>query len=343
LASIKDVAKEAGVSVATVSHVINKTKYVSSELTARVEEAVSKLGYKANMFAKGLKTKKSNIIGLIVHDMNNPLDFELVNGALEAAGKHSYGLLIFNSEGRLEKEKEAIKSLVLQYVDGIILDPIGGKNPEVNRLKCQGIPIIFAERYIKGVKTQSILADMKDGTYQAIKHLIDNGHEHIGFVANSVNINISKDIFDGYLKALTEAGIRFRPDLVKTESPNINGGYKSVVNLMLLDPKPTAIFVSDSLMTLGAVDAFNQLGLKYPDDVAFVGVADLQWPTVVKPSLTVISPPAKQIGINSVETLINIINGVDTYRNAKVYIPVKFVIGESSMGKRERSPQQSSV
>lgn len=343
MVSIKDVAKEAGVSVATVSHVVNKTKYVSDELVSRVEAAIAKLGYNTNVFAKGLKTKKSNIIGLIVHDMNNPLDYALVNGALEAAGRHSYGLLIFNSEGKLEKEKEALKSLALKYVDGIILDPVGGKNPEISKLISQGIPIIFAERYLRGVNTQCILADMKNGTYQAIKHLICNGHKHIGFVANALNANTSKEIFEGYLKALTEAGIPFKPDLVKTESSSLNGGYKSVTNLMLLEPKPTAIFVSDNVMTLGAMDAFNQLGLKYPEDIAFIGVADLQWSAVVKPTLTVVSPPAKQIGVNSVETLIKNINGYSSNKNTREYLPVQFIVRESSMNQKEFPSKEASI
>jgi len=341
--SIKDVAREAGVSVATVSHVVNKTKYVSDELTRRIEKAIVELGYKTNVFAKGLKTKKSNIIGLIVHDMNNPLDYELINGALEAAGRNSYGLLVFNSEGKLEKEKEALKSLALKYVDGVILDPVGNKNPEAHKLISQGIPLIFAERYLRGAHTRCVLADMKNGTYEAVKHLIKNGHRSIGFVANSTNINTSRETFEGYLKALTEFGIPFKPDLLKTEFSCVSGGYKSIVSLMLLDPRPSAVFVSDHLMTLGAMDAFNQLKLKYPEDVAFVGVADLQWSAVVKPALSVVSPPAKEIGIIAVETLIKIISGINTPRNTREYIPVKFVARESSMHLKESLPDRISI
>lgn len=343
MVSIKDVAKEALVSVATVSHVVNKTKYVSDELIQRVEAAITKLGYNTNVFAKGLKTKKSNIIGLIVHNMNNPLDYELINGALEEAAKNSYGLLIFNSEGKLEKEKEALKSLALKYVDGIILDPIGSKNPEIHKLMNQGIPIIFAEGYLKGINAKCILADIKNGTYEAIKHLIGNGHRQIGFVANDSNTNSSKEAFEGYLKALTEAGIQFKPDLVKTEGSSLNGGYKSITTLMLFDPRPSAVFVSDHVMTLGAMDAFNQLNICYPQDVSFVGVSDLQWSAVVKPTLTVVSPPAKQIGKIAVETLIKIISGVNTYKNTREYIPVQFVVRESSMSFKEHIPKKVSI
>lgn len=343
MVSIKDVAKEANVSIATVSNVVNKTKYVSDELVLRVEEAIKKLDYNTNVFAKGLKTKKSNIIGLIVHNMNNPLDYELINGALEAANKNSFGLLVFSSEGKIEKEKEALKSLALKYVDGIILDPIGSKNPEVHKLINQGIPIIFAEGYLKGINIKSILADIKGGTYDAIKHMISNGHTSIGFVANDSNTNSSKEAFAGYQKALTEAGIQLMPNLVKTESSSLNGGYKSICTLMLLDPRPTAIFVSDHVMTLGAMNAFNQLHINYPADVAFAGVSDLQWSAVVKPTLTVVSPPTKQIGQIAVETLIEIISGVNTHNNTREYIPVQFVVRESSMNIKNKIVPQLAI
>lgn len=326
MASIKDVAREAGVSISTVSHVINKTKYVSEEKVKKVNNTILKLGYTPNIFAKGLKTKKSNIISLILHDTLDPLYISLINGVTKIAEQNSYGVMLFNSENNVKKEEESLKHSISKSVDGIILDPVGVKNCYIKKIIDKEIPIVFAERLLREIKAPSVLANIEEGTYKAIQYLINNDHKNIGFITDSSNINTSKDSFAGYKKALADNNISLKSEYIKTGVSSHTGGYKSVISLMLLSKKPSAIFISDKLMTIGGIDALNHLNIKQPNEIELIGISNDELSTIINPTLSILSLPTQLIGIKSTELLIELIEGRNGNDLQTKYLPTELII-----------------
>jgi len=327
MVSMKDVSIKAGVSIATVSNVINKTKYVSEEKVQLVQHAIKKLGYVPNAFAKGLKTKRSGVISLILHDTFNPQYMSLVNSVTRTAQESGYSVMIHHSDRSVKKEEEALMNSVSNSVDGIILDPVGLKNEYIKQILQQNIPIVFAGLSIRGVNAPCVLANIKLGTYEAITHLIKTNHRHIGFVTNALNTNLSKESFEGYKKALEDYNITMQSEYIKTNASSHTGGYKAVTSLLMLSSPPSAILVADELMTHGAIEAINVA--KADADVELIGLTNNEWSNLVKPKISVISLPTSEIGKLSTEIIIDMINGIKPNVMPKEYLSTELFIKNS--------------
>lgn len=306
MVTIRDVAERAGVSVATVSHVINGTRKVAPETAERVRRAMEELDYHPNAVARSLRTRKTQVIGVVVSDITNPFFATLVRGAEDAALEAGYSIFVCNSDETLEKENRYVQVLRRRRVDGMLLAPVGGgENPAIRKLARQGVPFVFVDRRAPGVEADAVLSDNVGGAYLATKHLIERGHERIGIVLGIRGATTSEERLAGYRRALEEAGIPLAEELVVWGGYRVEGGRRATAKLLSLTPPPTAIFSTNNLMTVGVLQELFARGVRIPDQVAVVGFDDLEWAEMANPPLTAVAQRPHEIGYRAVRLLLD--------------------------------------
>lgn len=318
MASLKDVARVSGVSIATVSNVINKTKFVSDELIARVHSAIDELGYSTDLLAKSLKTGKSRIIAIMMPDLESPLCASMSAEIVRAALLKNLGVLTLDSAGNPEQEKRMLKSHLVSYCAGSIVMPLRMRHHELHKLHAS-IPRVTIQAKISNSNFSSVCYDVEAAIVETMRKLIDRGHTDIAFVANGDSL--AKRWFNSYLTELGNAGINLQPDLIKTEGGSINGGFKAVSSLLVQEHKPSAILVANDLMTLGAIRAISINGLHLDEDVALAGITSEQL-AYANPKVISMVVNTKAIADAAVELLSQQIDGssVSTLIEVPMYI-----------------------
>ena len=329
MATINDVAEEAEVSVATVSHVINGTRYVSPELTERVEDAMEKLGYHTNAVARSLKTNKTQTIGLIASDLSNPFFSTLMRGVEDKALEEDHSLIVCNTDETLAKEKLYVDVLSQRKIDGLLIAPTGKSDENLLALRDREIPLVFIDRKVEGIKADAVLSDNVEGSAKAMRHLMDLGHRRIGIILGLESVNTSQERLQGYRQVLEEKGIPFDSDLVKQGYSQVTGGLEAAMELLSLNPPPTAIFSTNNLMTIGSMQGIQKAGYSCPDEISLVGFDDFEWAATFKPSLTTVAQSPYEIGTRATEILFENINS-DTPEKKEVRIPTKLKVRNSS-------------
>jgi len=303
-AIMKDVAKKAGVSTATVSHVINKTRFVKEETKIRVEEVMKKLDYYPNFAAQSLRTQKTKVIGLIVPDISNFFFTIVIRKIENILKKYGYNLIISDSNEDLKIEKEQIKIFNARLVDGLIIAPASGDHTFLKRLLNRNIPVVFIDRkpqnYCPG---DCVLAENMEGAYKAVSMLIKKGHSKIGAIAGLPGLTTSKERIIGYKRALVDYGIKVDQNMIKIGDNRFDSGYKSTKEL-LSNTKITALFVVNNLITIGAMQFLKEKQIKVPDELAIVGFDDYKWASITNPPLSVVKQPSPEIGEKASELLI---------------------------------------
>jgi DNA-binding LacI/PurR family transcriptional regulator len=304
--TLYDVAKEANVSIATVSNVLNHKGEASEKTIQRVNEAIKKLGYSRNESARSLKKGESKLIGLIVPD-NNPFFTGILNGIQEECEHYDWQVVAATSEESLERQNQLIKLLSAQQVNGIILAPV---TDTVNLSESDiNPPIVLIDRELDDANLPVIKADNVDGSYIATKTLLRNGHRRIGLILASPGISTTIQRKQGYIKALTSVRIEMDDTLIryggndKGTKAQINGGYQAVKEMMELPSPPTALFVTNHLLMIGAVKAIKELRLSIPGDISFIGFDDHPWQEISDPPFTIVSQPAYEMGRQAVYAL----------------------------------------
>lgn len=318
MATIRDVAKEAGVSIATVSHVINDTRYVSPELIARVKEAMERLNYHPNGIARSLKTQRTHTIGLIVSDISNPFFSSLVRGVEDAAAENGYSVIIANTDEDLAKERLYLKVLRERRIDGLIIAPTGKEVKDLKLLSEQGIPFIFVDRKIDNIEADAVLSENVEGAYQAVRYLIKRGHRRIGVVLGLKGVSTSEERFMGYKKALGEFKTPEEEELIVRGNFRVEGGVKACRKLLSLQNPPSAIFSLNNMMTIGVLKALRERGLRCPKDIEVVGFDDFEWAdTFDFPLSTVVQQPYR-MGYQGAQLLFTKIKGERSGRHEEV-------------------------
>lgn len=325
MATIKDVAKEAGVSVATVSHVINQTRYVSPELTQKVKKAMSKLNYEPVSKSQKQQKQISKNIGIIVPDIVNPFYSTLIKEIENIVREKDFGLIVCNSENSSVREEYYIKTLIEKEVDGLIIAPLGKNTKQLKEIKKKNIPMVFINNHINNLETDVIHLDNVQATYKATHHLIDLGHERIALLTGKENLSSSEDQLKGYKKALQEHNINFDSELVL----GINGEKVQINKLFLLENEPTAIVCGNNRLTLAALDSILKRGLECPEDISLVGFGDFEWSSLLNPPLTTVMQKPKEIGLKAAELINKRING-ELNGFKKISIPADLKVRRST-------------
>lgn len=319
MASIKDVAKDAGVSVATVSYVCNKTKYVSPELTARVNASINRLGYRVNPVARNLRKRQSNVIGVVLQNIRNIFFPQLLAGMEEYARNQGVSLMFFNTYDDIAIETRAISTLSDLWVDGILLDSCVRERDAADYIDSinggdrggRKLPIVLLERNLGSHRNSAVTIHNFSAAYDATHHLIERGRRHIGHLPGNQEWSMSIDRQKGYEAAMRDFG--FGGEILLG-----NGGFRAedgflAMNALLASGVPVdGVFAVNDQMAVGAMKAIIRAGLRIPDDIAVVGFDNVFVAGVVSPALTTVNVPKYTMGKEAARLLFNAIQNPDS-------------------------------
>lgn len=328
MTTLKDVARRAGVSTATVSHVINETRFVSAELRARVHRAMKELDYRPNVIARSLRRKKTQNIGMVVPDIAYPFLAEVAKGVEDMGFELGYNAILCESSGSLEKEAACISLLLAKQVDGIVFIAAGESYSHVQTMIKQGMPVVVCDHELPGMEVDTVIADNVGSGCQATEHLIRLGHRRIGCIAGPRGLHIGDERVDGYNRALKEHGIPLHKDLIIPSDFRCRGGYESMRELLALDEPPTAVFACNDLMAMGAICAASKRRLRIPEDIAIIGCDDIALASFTNPSLTTIAQPKHEMGAVAVQMLVKRIED-ESGPPTKRVLPTQVVVRDS--------------
>lgn len=331
MATIREVAESAGVSYATVSHVINNTRLVSQETRARVLAAMDALNYRPNALARSLRQGKTNTLGLVLPDSANPFFAEISRGIEDAAFKKGYSVFLCNTELDTQRELFYVDVLSKKQVDGIIFVAAGDQADSLDFLVSENMPVVMIDRDIPNVEVDAVLTDHELGGYLATRHLLELGHQRIACIAGPSSITPSAERITGYKKALNEAGLSYDEHLVLRGDYHAQSGMDSTHTILRMSPHPTAIFALNDLMALGALRAAAEAGYSVPKDLAIVGYDDLEIAHFMNPPLTTIAQPKKEIGAQAVNLLVERLSH-KSRPHTRLVLPPELIIRRSTKG-----------
>ncbi|MFN7934466.1 MAG: LacI family DNA-binding transcriptional regulator [Bryobacteraceae bacterium] len=301
--TMRDVARLAGVSIATVSAYINGTAGVSERLTAKISEAMAALDYHPDQVARSLKVGRTQVIGMVVPDVTNAFFPEVIRGVEDAAAVEGYSVILCNSNEDAEQEKRHLSTLFSRRVDGVLLactDAAAAYDSLIQRR----FPIVFLDRIPQGIPHTGVCTDNAGAGHVATRHLIGLGHRRIAFVAGNLRHSPHAERLSGFRKAMQEAHIAVRDEYLRMGDQSIESGYQAGLEMMRLAVPPTAIIASNNRMLLGLMRAVNELGIRCPAQVSIVGFDDFAWTQHFTPPLTVIAQPAHELGRKAMEMLL---------------------------------------
>jgi len=306
-----DVARLAGVSASTVSHVLNGTRKVDAATRVRVEAAIVKTGYRRNVVARSLAAGRTHTIGLSISALTNPYFGNLVHAVEQALSNAGYVLIVGDSHDEVQSEKRVIDSLLDRQVDGMIVAPSAGSErgtlPEIARTRT---PLVLIDRGVD-VESDQVVPENFSSTRSLTAHLLDLGHRRIGVLRGLAGISSTTERFDGYSAALADRGVVVDPALVLDGASNTDVAEREVRALMSGVDRPTALVSLNNSMTIGALKAVRGLGLSIPADVAFVCFDDFEWSDLFEPRLTAAAQDVETIGATAAELLLARIRGHD--------------------------------
>ncbi len=329
--TIVEVAKRAGVSIATVSNVIRGTKRVSPALQQRVEAAIRELDYYPNEIARSLKVKQTRMLGIVVPDITNPFFPEIVRGAEDIAFERGYFLVTANTDEQIGRERRIVGALRSYRADGILLASTPGNDvTHIQQVIAAGLPVVCLDRPVSGVQADAVLLDNVRGSRECVRHLIQMGHRRIALITGQLKAQIARERLKGYEEALREADIEVDPALVMEGDFREESGYRLTRQLLQKRLPATAIFTSNGVMTLGALKAFEEQGIKCPEDIALATFDDLAVDHSFHPRLTAVVQPSYEMGARAATILIDRIEGKSNGRLALVRIVPTLIIREST-------------
>lgn len=332
---ISDVAAKAGVSPATVSRVLNGTVNVNVQTKEKVLQAIEELGYHPNAAAKNLRSQRSSTIGVIVPDINTSYYAQIIKGIENMAYARKYKVIICDSENSREKEQEYLTLLTDRTVDGIILNTPMSSDQEIIQFADKGYHIAVVGRNVQHDAIPCIFTDNVRLSRDVINHLVDMGHRDIVFISGYADAVDSYERLEGYLKALRERQLPFRPELVENGNFNEQGGYEAMKRLLSKGVTFTAVYAANDEMALGVYNACREQGLRIPQDMAVVGVDNNRVSRYLTPTLSTVEQPKYTMGALLVEKLIDQLNQNEFYNKRVFQVDSQLIIRESSDFRRE--------
>ncbi|MEW2116781.1 LacI family DNA-binding transcriptional regulator [Streptomyces sp. NPDC005474] len=333
MATMADVARHAGVSVATVSHVLNGTRVVRPATRQTVLDAIETLGYSPNTLARSLVTARTRSIGLAVSAISNPYFTEILQGVEACALEHGYSLLLADPHDDPEHERKVVQLLHERRVDGMIVAPSADPGALVAYLTRHDVPTVFLDRLVdtpgdSAPRFDQVCAENAEPMVRLMAHLTDLGHKRVGLVAGRPGLSTTAERIAGYRIGLASAGLPHDERLVAHGDAEPEGAERATAALLTLAAPPTALVTADNAMTIGALRALRGRGLTVPDDLALCCFDDFAWADLLTPGLTAIAQPGRDIGAQAVRLLLDRL--ADPDRPARtVRLPCTFVHRES--------------
>lgn len=328
--SIKDVAKEAGVSIATVSRVLNGVEVVNEDTQKRVRDAVKKLGYRPNVIARSLKTQKTRTIGILIPDISNPLYPEIVRGIEDVANIYNYNIILCNSDLNTDKEREYIYVLKEKMVDGLLFMSNSLSNGVLEILQKLDIKTVLIETTVNNKSIPNITINNIEASKQAVNKLISNGRDRILYIGDHKDaLNVSYYRFKGYIDALNENNLIIDEELFCFCKPFLNNGYKYVSEKIKNGIEFNGIFCVCDELAMGAINALRDNGINVPNDCEVIGFNNTLMSSVFYPKLTTIDPLSYDLGSIGMRMLLKIINN-ESVDNLNYIVPHRLIERETT-------------
>lgn len=306
--TIKDIAQKTGLGLATISKYLNGGHVLDKNRIA-IERAIRELDYHVNSFARGLKTSRSKTIGVVIPELRSEFCTGIITIAEDILRKSGYGVLVCDCRTDDALECEAVKFLVNRMVDGIINMPVSGRGEHLEIPLAKDIPVVLLDRLIEGVRADAVLLDNRDAACRAMGMLLSAGHRRIGIVCGDRSVYTTGRRLAGYGEALAGYGLSVEESLTEYGEYTVQGGYDAMKRLLAANREMTAAFVTNYDMTLGAVMALNEAGIRVPEDLSFIGFDNVQVAQVVKPPLTIVVQPIAKIAETAAEILLSRLAG----------------------------------
>lgn len=323
MATIKDVAKAANVSISTVSRVLNNSGYTSEKTRKKVMETVEKLNYHKNMIATAMIKKQTSTFGLIIPDIKNVFYADLTRAVEDAANKNGFNVILCNTDNDLDKELIYVNFLIQKGIDGIIFSTPEVRDNNINRVLeiRPDLPVITLGSQVRGVQVNEVIVDNLEGGYIASKYLLDLGHRNIGFIGGSEESYATIERKKGFEQAMEEKGVKVNSNHVFLDEFKIENGYKHSLQMLSKKERPTAIFAANDAIAVGIYRAARKLGLEIPDDLSVVGFDNSEYATIVYPELTTVHTPVYEIGERAMEMIIKETRNKETAKETVVFRP----------------------
>jgi DNA-binding LacI/PurR family transcriptional regulator len=304
--TMRDVAALVGVSIKTVSNVVNQRPYVSADMRAKVLEAIATLDYRPNRAAQALRTRRARSLAAIVPDIQNTFFTSAIRGIEDAAYQAGYMLFLCDVEDEQEREEKYIDILSADTVAGVVLCTSDEARLErqIDVLRAGNIPLVLLDRVRAGLDVDTILAQNVQGSYEAVQHFLAAGHRRIGLIAGPDYYAPGRERLEGYKNALRDAGLAVEDSLVRRTDFTVAAAQEATDELLQLPSPPSALLVCSGLMALGAVQVIRDRGLRMPEDIALIIFDDPEWSKVIDPPITTIAQPAYAMGQAAAELLL---------------------------------------
>jgi len=302
VATMEDVARIAGVSTSTVSHVLNGTRKVSPDTVQAVQSAIRQLGYIPNTLARSLARSTTNTIGVAISALSNHYFSETVHAMETECAKHGYMMLFVDTHDDPEQELRVVTALHHRRVDGILLAPSTG-SLALEYLLANEVPAVLVDRMMSD-RFDQVGVENTQSTQALVAHLIEHGHRRIGFISGRAGLGTSDERVAGYQAALLAARLPFDPQLLVNGGSSSEPARQATQQLLALDTPPTAIMAGNNLMTLGAMHALRDARIEVPGQMALVGFDDFEWADFFVPRLTLIAQPVQELGAQAVNLLL---------------------------------------
>jgi LacI family transcriptional regulator len=307
--TIYDVAREANVSMATVSRVVNGNPNVKPATRKKVNEVIERLGYRPNAVARGLASKKTTTVGVIIPDISSIFYAELARGIEDIATMYKYNIILSNSDSNEDKEMRLIQTMLGKQVDGLVFMSSNITDEHIEEFKKTPVPVVLAGTIEDSAQIPSVNIDYEQAVIDAITSFIDRGHKNIAMVSGSLqNAIIGKKMVPGYRKALEAANLPFNEEYVVETDMTYDDGIEALNQLMELETKPTAIFVCSDEAALGIIHAAQDLGISIPEDLEVISSDSTRLSLMVRPRLTAVVQPLYDIGAVSMRLLTKLMN-----------------------------------
>lgn len=327
-ATIRDIAKGTGLSVATVSKFLNGG-HVLEENRTKIEAAIASLHYEVNEIARGLATSRTRTVGVLMPYLDNSFASTIIASAEDYFRKQGYGTIVCDCRGDPEVEREELDFLLSKRVDGILVIPSAGSPDFLERAESRQIPVVLIDRTFEGTHFDSVLSDNAGASRDAVSALILHGHRRIGILCAGQELYTARERLAGYAEALWKGGIPYEEDLVLEGDLSVQHGYDGTKRLLSLPEPPTAIYLTNYEITLGAVIALNELGLHFPADLSVVGFDNLMLAQVVRPQLWMVVQPMREIAETAAKLMLGRLDGSLRSPSLTYKLKTELVEGES--------------
>ena len=329
---MQDVAREAGVSTATVSRVLAGFKNATSELTAkRVRETAERLGYVVNAVAASLRSQQTSSVGLILADISNPFFGQLAIGLEKTLTTEGYGVILANSSNSVEDEKRLLRLMMEKQVAAIVIASSADSGEHIRDVIGRGMTVVLVDTELDDVEADAVVVDNRRAAKAAVDHLIELGHRSIGVVTGQLHASFDRERLLGYRDAFSAHNLPVPETLILRADSTVEGGARAVRQGLARDVLPTALFATNNLMTTGAIAAVVEHGLSIPFDISVVGFDDMEWYSIFNPQITAVSQPAYDIGRVAAERLLDRLGSKERNSPRRFVLDTRLIVRKSTM------------